>query len=91
MMETVTKWKSKSQKSDSVVTNYSAPPGNSKKDHGKKQRSSRGNGRDQAATGVETKACLACEIVGHLVKNCKNKQAKDAWLAKREQKQDKKA
>ena len=40
---------------------------------------------------VETRACLACEKVGHLVKDCLNKAAKDAWLAKRERRQAKKS
>jgi len=91
MMDTVAKWKPKSHKSDSAVANYSAQPGNLKKDHGKRQRSGHGNGKDQAAKGVETRACLACKRVGHLVKNCRDKKKRDAWLAEREQKQDKKA
>ena len=91
MMDTVAKWKpSKSQKSVAVA-NYTDLSGNLKKAYGKKQRSGRGSGKDQVARRVETRACLACEKVGHLVKDCKNKSAKDAWLAKLEQKQDKKS
>ena len=91
-MNTVAKWKSKpTVYSDSAVANYSALPGNSKKAYGKKQHSGRGSGKDQVARSVETRACLACEKVGHLVKDCLNKAAKDAWLAKRERRQDKKS
>jgi len=85
MLEVISKWKSKTSKSDSnAVANYTALPGNLKKAYGKKQPSGRGSGKDQVARGVETRACLACAKVGHLVKDCKNKSAKDAWLAQRE-------
>ena len=86
MLEVILKWKSKTVKSDSTVANYSALPKNLKKAYGKKQRSGRGSGKDQVVRVVETRACLACKKVGHLVKDCKNKAAKKAWLDKRDQK-----
>ena len=89
MMDTVSKWKSKSQKaqiSDSAVTNYSSQPGYLKKAHAKKQRSGRGSGQDDFTDREETRACLACKEVGHLVKDCRNKSAKESWLSKREKK-----
>ena len=70
------------------MANYSALPGNLKKAHAKKQNSGRGSGKDKIGRAVvETRACLACKKVGHLVKDCRNKEAKDDWLAKREKKQ----
>ena len=79
MLKVIFKWKSKASKSDSnAVANHSASPGNLKKAYGKKQRSGRGSGKDQVARGIETKACLECLKVGCLVKDCKNKAAKDA-------------
>jgi len=89
MLETVSKWKSKSQKaqiSDSAVANYSAQPGYLKKAHAKKQRSGRGSGQDDFTDREETRACLACKEVGHLVKDCRDKSAKASWLSKREKK-----
>ena len=62
--------------------NYSALPGNLKKAHAKKQNSGRGSGKDKIG-----RACLACKKVGHLVRDCRNNEAKDAWLSKREKKQ----
>ena len=63
-------------------------PGYLKKAHAKKQASGRGSGKDKIGRAVvETRACLACKKVGHLVKDCRNKDAKDAWLAKREKRQ----
>ena len=91
MMDTVAKWKSSKSQKSAAVANYTDLSGNLKKAYGKKQSSGRGSGKDQVARRVETKACLACEKVGHLVKDCRNKAAKDAWIAKREQKQDKRS
>ena len=88
MMDIISKWKPKESKKSSAVANYSALPGNLKKAHAKKQSSSRSSGKDKIGRAViETRACLACKKVGHLVKDCRNKEAKDDWLAKREQKQ----
>ena len=71
------------------MANYSALPGNLKKAHAKKQSSGRGSGKDKIGRAVvETRACLACKKVGHLVKDCRNKEAKESWLAKREKKND---
>ncbi len=46
MMDTVSKWKSKTSKTDSAVANYSAQPGYLKRAHAKKQRSGRASGQD---------------------------------------------
>ena len=71
------------------MANYSALPGYLKKAHAKKQRSSHTSGKDKIVRAVvETRACLACKKVGHLVKDCRNKEAKESWLAKREKKND---
>ena len=84
MMDTISKW---NPKTSNAVANYSALPGNLKKAHAKKQNSGRGSGKDKIGRAVvETRACLACKRVGHLVKDCRDKAAKDAWLAKREKK-----
>ena len=87
-MDTVAKWKSKSKKeqisTDSAVANYSALPGYLKKAAAKKQRSGRASGQDNFADREETRACLACKKVGHLVKDCRNRSAKESWLSKRE-------
>ena len=88
MLETIAKWKPKAKRSSDAVANYTALPGNLKKAFAKKQSSGRGSGKDKVGrVVVETRACLACKKVGHLVKDCRNKEAKDAWLAKREKKQ----
>jgi hypothetical protein len=88
MMDTVAKWKSESQKAqistDSAVANYSAMPGYLKKAAAKKQRSGRASGQDNFADREETRACLACKKVGHLVKDCRDRSAKESWLSKRE-------
>ena len=88
MMDTVVKWKSKTQKAqistDSAVANYSAMPGYLKKAAAKKQRSGRASGQDNFADREETRACLACKKVGHLVKDCRDRSAKESWLSKRE-------
>ena len=85
MMDTVSKWKSKSQKTqistDSAVANYSALPGYLKKAAAKKQRSGRASGQDNFADREETRACLACKKVGHLVKDCRDRSAKESWLS----------
>jgi hypothetical protein len=89
MMDTVSKWKSKSQKaqiSDSAVANYSSQPDYLKKSHAKKQRSGRASGLDDFTDREETRACLACKEVGHLVKDCRDRFAKESWLSKREKK-----
>ena len=89
MLDTVSKWKSKSQKaqiSDSAVANYSSLPGYLKKADAKKRRSGRGSGQDNSADREETRACLACKQVGHLVKDCRDRSAKEHWLSKREKK-----
>ena len=89
MLETIAKYKSKTKRSSVAVANYSALPGNLKKAHAKKQNSGRGGGKDKIGRAVvETRACLACKKVGHLVKDCRNKEAKDSWLAEREKKND---
>ena len=89
MMDIISKWKPKDSKKSSAVANYSALPGNLKKAHAKKQNSGRGSGKDKIGRAVvETRACLACKKVGPLVRDCRNKEAKDAWLAKREKKND---
>ena len=88
-MDTVSKWKSKLQKaqiSDPAVANYSSQPGYLKKAHAKKQRSGRGSGQDDFIDREETRACLACKEVGHLVKDCRDRFAKESWLSKREKK-----
>ena len=78
----------KAKRSSEAVANYTALPGNLKKAFTKKQSSGRGSGKDKIGRAVvETRACLACKKVGHLVKDCRNKEAKDAWLAKREKRQ----
>ena len=81
MMDTVAKWKSKSQKAqistDSAVANY-AKPGYLKKAAAKKQRSGRASGQDNFTDKEETRACLACKKVGHLVKDCQNRSAKES-------------
>ena len=83
LTEIIAKWKPKAKRSSGAVANYSALPGNLKKAHAKKQNSDRGSGKDKIGrVVVETRACLACKRVGHLVKDCRNKEAKDAWLAK---------
>ena len=85
MMETVSKWKSKSQKEeiiDSAVANYSSH--SLKKAHTKKHRSRQGP--DNFTDREETRACLACKEVGHLVKDCRDRSAKESWLFKREKK-----
>ena len=67
MLDTVSKWKSKSQKaqiSDSAVANYSSLPGYLKKADAKKQRSGRASGQDFTER-EETRACLAFKQVGH--------------------------
>ena len=88
MMDTISKWNPKETKTSNAVANYSALPGNLKKAHAKKQNSGRGSGKDKIGQAVvETRACLACKKVGHLVKDCRNKEAKEAWLAKREKRQ----
>ena len=59
MLNVISKWKSKTSKSDSTaVATYSAWPGNLKKAFGKKQKSGRGSGKDQVARRVETRAGL---------------------------------
>ena len=79
MTEIIAKWKSKSKRSSVAVANYSALPGNLKKAHAKKQSSGRGSGKDKIGRAVvETRACLACKKVGHLVKDCRNKEAKES-------------
>ena len=88
MMDIISKWNPKETKTSNAVANYSALPGNLKKVHAKKQSSGRGSGKDNIGRAVvETRACLACKKVGHLVKDCRNKEAKEAWLAKREKRQ----
>ena len=85
MIDTVSKWKSKSQKaqiSDSAVANYSSL----KEAHAKKQRSGRASSSDNFTDREETRACLACKQVGHLVKDCRDRSAKESWLSKREKK-----
>jgi len=89
MMDTVSKWKSKSQKaqtSDFAVANYSSLPGHLKKAQAKKQRSGRASSPDNFTDKEETRACLACKRVGHLVKDCRDRSAKESWLSKREKK-----
>ena len=82
MMDIISKWKPKKSKKSNAVANYSALPGNLKKAHAKKQNSGWSSGKDKITRGVvETRACLACKRVGHLVKDCRDKSAKDAWLA----------
>ena len=89
MMDIIFKWKPRESKKSNAVANYSALPGNLKKAHAKKQNSGRGSGKHKIGRAVvETRACLACKKVGHLVKDCRNKEAKDSWLAKREKKND---
>ena len=60
-MDTVAKWKSKSQKAqistDSALANYSAMPGYLKNAAAKKQRSGRASGQDNFADREETRAC----------------------------------
>ena len=86
MLEVIFKWKSKtSQQSDSAVDNYSALSGNLRRPTVKSNVLA-AEAEDQVARGVETRACLACKKVGRLVKDCRHKAAKDAWLAKREKK-----
>ena len=88
MMDIISKWKPREPKKSNAVANYSALSDNLKKAHAKKQSSGRGSGKDKIGRAVvETRACLACKKVGHLVKDCRNKEAKDAWLAKREKRQ----
>ena len=65
---------------------------NFKKAYAKKVNSGRSSGNDKIRrkivdTHVETRSCLACNCVGHLVKDCRDKAAKDACLSKREKKQ----
>ena len=85
MTDIIAKWKPKAKRSSAAVANCSALPGNLKKAHAKKQNSGRGSGKDKIDRAVvETRACLCCKRVDHLVKDCRDKSAKDAWLAKRE-------
>ena len=79
MTDIIAKWKPKAQRSSGAVANYSAMPGNLKKAHAKKQASGRGSGKDKIHRAVvETRACLACKKVGHLVRDCRNKEAKES-------------
>ena len=55
-----------------------------RKAHAKKQNSGRGSGKDKInRTVVETRACLPCKRVGHLVKDCRDKSAKEGWPKER--------
>ena len=86
MIDTISKWNPEETKTSSAVANYSALSGNLKKAHAKKQSSGRGSGKDKIGRAVvETRACLACKKVGHLVRDCRNKEAKESWLAPRGQ------
>ena len=87
LVEINAKWKPKSKRSSEATANYVNLPGNLKKAHARKQNSGCGNGKDKIHHAVvETRACLACKKVGHLVKDCRNKEVKDAWLAKKDKK-----
>ena len=83
LTEIIAKWKPKAKRSSGAVANYSALPGNLKKAHAKKQASGRGSGKDKINRAVvETRACLACKKVGHLVRDCRNK---EGWQKEREE------
>ena len=86
MMDTVSKSQKAQISTDSAVANYSALPGYLKKPHAKKQKSDRAGGLDDFTDREETRACLACKEVGHLVKDCRDRYAKESWLSKREKK-----
>ena len=86
-MEIIAKWKPKATRSSEAVANYLELSGNKKKAHARKQKSGRGSGKYKIYRAVvETRACLACKKVGHLVRDCRNNEAKDARLAKKDKK-----
>ena len=59
----------------------------------RKQNSGRGSGKRKITRGVvnDKEKCFACNRPGHIVADCRDKKAKDAWIADRKKKKRERA
>lgn len=79
MLSMISKWGIEKNSNSSAVANYSALSNKLKKKH---SRSGRGSSKNAVTRAVETRRCLVCDKIGHLVKDCRDSR-KEAWIANR--------